>query len=253
MRLELIHGDKILSEADWKKRLSTAALTAAIGTAGALGVKNAFKSPQASERPIRNVQKQEDPAEEPEDPIEEPTRRGFNYDDFRTRLEQFEGTPRNRAYRIGNRGEIDIAVGHAMYNPNNTNPTAVSRRIFQDLFGNDVDFDEVLAGRVELTDDQVEDLVDNDVDEHLNRARRAIDGFDEYPDAVQFAIVDGVYRGDLGPATIGLINNGNWGRVADENLNHRGYRTANTRGLSGIRTRMNANAAAYRAYAEEVE
>jgi len=169
----------------------------------------------------------------------------FDLDALRTRLERNEGN-RNRAFRIGNEGEIDIGMGHVMSHPHHNNPTARSRRVFQSLFGNSVDFDRVLRGQDTLSQGQLNQLNDYEINEHLERARARFPQFDTYPQNAQFAILDAIYRGDMGPATARLINSGDYEEAVEEYLNHRGYQTAVQRGLSGIRRRMEDNQAGLR-------
>jgi len=184
------------------------------------------------------------------------------YDNFRQKLINNEGLV-TRANPIGNRGEIDIGVGHAMLNPNNGDTreqqTAVSRKIFNKLFGNSVNFDAVLRGQQELTEEQVEQLTKHDINEHLDRARRLFRDprrFDSLPQYLQEALLDGVYRGDIGtratPKTVKLMNENNWAAAGKEYLNHRGYQNAIRNNLRGIRPRMEANQRAILQYAKEL-
>ena len=76
---------------------------------------------------------------------------------------------------------------------------------------------------------------------------RLVPNFGDLDDAAQAAVVDARFRGDLGPNTARLINQAAPGtQIADEYLNHDGYRNAADRGLQGIRTRMDANAEIFR-------
>jgi len=184
------------------------------------------------------------------------------YDSFRQKLIDNEGLV-TKANPIGNKGEIDIGIGHAMLNPNNgktkAQQTAVSRRIFSNLFGNTVNFDAVLNGQQELTQDQIEMLTKHDIEEHLNRAKNLFkdrNRFASLPQYLQEALLDGVYRGDIGtratPNTVRLMNENNWNAAAKEYINHRGYRDAIKNNLAGIRPRMEANQKAMLQYAREL-
>jgi len=211
---------------------------------------------QQVQNDINNQPKQEVTEQAPTQ--KEPT----GFDQFRQKLIDNEGFV-TKANSVGKRGEIDIGVGHAMLNPNNgktrAQQTAVSRRIFSKLFGNTVNFDAVLNGQQELTNDQVEQLLKHDIEEHSNRAKRLFKNpnhFDSLPSYLQAALLDGVYRGDIGtratPNTVRLMNSNNWAAAAKEYLNHKGYRNARQRGLGGIRTRMEANQKAMFQYAREL-
>jgi len=227
------------------------AAAAGAGLASTVGPEVA-KHLQDTEEPTRKVSEPPKiPKTEPEDsnldlqpaisaPQEPVEPHQFNYADFRDRLEVNEGNTRH-AHRVGDTNEIDIGMGHVMFHPHHTNPTANSRRVFRQLFGNSVDFDAVLRGQQDLSERQLELLNNYEIDRHLLRARRRFPYFDNYPQEAQFAILDAIYRGDMGPRTASLINQGRFEDAAEEYLNHRGYRTATSRGLSGIRRRMEAN------------
>jgi GH24 family phage-related lysozyme (muramidase) len=175
---------------------------------------------------------------------------GFNYATFRQRLSQFEGY-RNRVYDDG-RGVMTIGIGHAMGRSANDQFAQRSRNLFRQLFGNNVNWDRVFRGRAQLTNDQVNALADADIDVHLDRARAQFPNFNTYPGYIQQALADSMYRGDMGPRTARLINDGDWGAAADEYINRQDYQNATRLGIPGIRTRMNANRAAFQQYAREL-
>ena len=165
---------------------------------------------------------------------------GFDKDAFKIRLKRNEGN-NPRAYQVGNTKEIDIGMGHVMRFPDGKNPTAQSRSTFRRLFGDTVNFDQVLSGQAELSAGQLDQLNDYEIDKHLARAKRRLPQFDTYPQEAQFAILDAIYRGDMGKDTTDFINAGNFSEAVEEYLNHRGYQTAVQRGLPGIRRRMEEN------------
>ena len=82
------------------------------------------------------------------------------------------------------------------------------------------------------------------------QARDWIPRFDNYPKYVREAILNAMYRGDLGPKTRGLINAGKWSQVSKEYLNHSNY--INPGRYGGVRDRMKGNADAFDRYAKEV-
>ena len=184
------------------------------------------------------------------------------YDSFRQKLVDNEGLV-TKANPIGDKGEIDIGIGHAMLNPNDgktkAQQTAVSRKIFSELFGNTVNFDAVLNGQQEIRPEQVEQLAKHDINKHLNRAKnlfRDKNLFDRLPQYLQEALLDGVYRGDIGikatPQTVRFMNANNWAAAAKEYLRHDGYKNAIKNNLAGIRPRMEANQKAMFQYAREL-
>jgi len=140
-------------------------------------------------------------------------------------------------------GKATIGIGHLIERGDKT--------LFQKLFGRDVDFNGITAGRVALTDSQVKDLFDHDVVEHLERARKIVPKFDLLPDHAQVAIMNATYRGDLtgSPRTVRLINMGRWQDAAEEYLRHEEYLARKAKGNDGVVQRMERNAATFRSMA----
>lgn len=163
----------------------------------------------------------------------------------------FEGR-RNRVYdarpRDPNIYERTIGVGHNL-------DRGDSRETFEELFGNNVNYDAVYSGSAVLSDNQIDRLLQHDIEERVRRARRDVRGFDTLPDYLRQALVDMAYRGDLGnsPNTVRLMNAGNWGEAADEYINRREYRDAEANGMGGIINRMNSNQARILRYADELD
>ena len=83
----------------------------------------------------------------------------------------------------------------------------------------------------------------------MPRGEKSI-GFDGFPKYVRSAILNALYRGDLGPKTISLINQGKWSKVKAEYLNHDNYK--NPGRYPGVRTRMQENGNAFEKYANEL-
>jgi len=176
----------------------------------------------------------------------------FDFNVFRNRLHGFEGYT-TQANPVGNKGEIDISMGHVMYNPNNPNPTERSRKIFIQLFGNKVNFDNVLSGKSSLTTEQANQLANYEIHQHLIRAKNIFPQFDNYPQYVQNALLDSVYRGDMTPKVSTLVNSGQWDKAAKEYINRQDYRNAEHMNIRGIIPRMNRNKNAFLAYAKETQ
>ena len=70
---------------------------------------------------------------------------------------------------------------------------------------------------------------------------------------MKIAIINAVYRGDIGTKTAQLIKNKDWCKVADEYLNHNGYKNCVANGMSGIKKRMDWNAEQFRSMCDENE
>jgi GH24 family phage-related lysozyme (muramidase) len=165
----------------------------------------------------------------------------FDLARFAKHIRKYEGFA-NRMYNDP-RGNPTIGIGHLLKDDD--------RELFQKLFGNLVNFDSIMESQQALTDEQVYQLAKYDVDEHLKRAQKTFKDFDSYPYYLQEALLDSVYRGDTGPKTISLINNGNWAHVPAEYLNRYDYKNAKKLNVPGIIGRMNKNAAAFAKWAYE--
>ena len=80
-------------------------------------------------------------------------------------------------------------------------------------------------------------------------AKKKVSGFDSYPQYVKNAIINGLYRGDLGSKTIGNINSGDWKAASVEYLNHSNARS----GPDQIKRRMKTNALAFSHYGKQLD
>ena len=137
-------------------------------------------------------------------------------------------------------GKPTIGIGHYL------NSSEQDRNLFKTLFGNTVDYNKVLNGQQKLSSDQIEKLFNVDVKVKEKLASSIISNFNSLPNSVKNAIINALYRGDLGPKTIGLINSGKWDSVAKEYLDHKNART----GPEQIKRRMNTNAMAFAQFAK---
>jgi len=231
MKLECLYEDY-----DFKKTLKGMGVGATLGAAGmAPFLYSGHTDDPSPKSPSAAVDDDESGGYHQEPRVE----RGIDTNYIAKYVKEHEGF-RNRVYDDGV-GNLTIGVGHLI--------TPKSRQIFDDLFGDSVDYDNIIAGRDALSDKQVLKLFKHDLKEHIERARRLIGDFDEYPDYMQAALVDAVYRGDLGPRTRSLLNQGKYREAAVEYLNHNQYRNARELGIPGIITRMNKNRDAMLKYA----
>jgi GH24 family phage-related lysozyme (muramidase) len=133
-----------------------------------------------------------------------------------------------------------IGIGHYLNN------SQEDRQLFKALFGDTVNYDKVLNGQQKLTDDQIEKLFNVDVKIKEKLASKKISNFTSLPTYVKNAVINALYRGDIGPKTIGLMNSGDWVNAAKEYLNHKNAKS----GPSQIQRRMNTNAIAFAQYAK---
>ena len=112
----------------------------------------------------------------------------------------------------------------------------------------------VLSGRTPLSDSQMMQLFNYDVQAKIALARSKVKNYDSLPVYVQNAIVDGFFRGDLAgsPKTLDLMNEGDFSAAAIEYLNNKEYRESKTDG-TGVAPRMERNATAYSTYGAQVQ
>ena len=153
-------------------------------------------------------------------------------------ISHWEGK-RDKVYN-DSEGKPTIGIGHYL------NGSEQDRNLFKSLFGNAVDYNKVLNGQQKLSSDQIEKLFNVDVKIKEKLASSKINNFNNLPNSVKNAIINALYRGDLGPKTIALMNDGKWDSVAKEYLNHKNART----GPEQIKRRMNTNAMAFAQFAK---
>lgn len=85
-----------------------------------------------------------------------------------------------------------------------------------------------------------ERLLDRDVRTRISSIRKVLPAFSTFPESLQDAIFSEHYRGSImdSPKTRRLINEGRYREAAKEFLNNEEYRTAEAKGIAGIRPRM---------------
>jgi len=101
-----------------------------------------------------------------------------------------------------------------------------------------------------ISANQAEELLTKGIQQHEERARAMVTKYDSLPDYVRRAIVNAVYRGDLGPNAAKLMNAEKWSEVSAEYLNHPNYK--NPGKFRGVVKRMKSNADAFDTYAKEI-
>jgi GH24 family phage-related lysozyme (muramidase) len=102
-----------------------------------------------------------------------------------------------------------------------------------------------------ISDSKANQLLELGIKKEENEVRRLIPKYDKYPRYVRIALLNAKYRGDLGPATIKLINQNKWSIVSKEYLNHPNYK--NPGKYPGVVKRMKSNADAFDRYAKELK
>lgn len=155
---------------------------------------------------------------------------------------------RNMVYDpIPNDGKYEPTIGVGYYLGGKDSREKFSR-ILPEL-----DFDLVYKGKKKLSNEQIDRLFSVDLEQYIERTRKSIPAFDEYPPYLQSALVDGFYRGCLAgsPKTLRYINEGRFDQAANEYLNHQEYNLAKVSNKQGIRKRMEKNRDAILRYASE--
>ena len=100
-----------------------------------------------------------------------------------------------------------------------------------------------------ITDLEATQLLKKDIAAKERLAKSKMPKFDTFPEYVKNAIINAMYRGDLGPKTIKLINANQWDKVSSEYLNNKNYKSG---GYAQIKARMKSNTDAFSRYSTEV-
>jgi len=148
---------------------------------------------------------------------------------------------RNSVYK-DTENKPTIGIGHYLNN------SEQDKQLFKLLFGDSIDYNKVLNGQQKLSDEQIEKLFNSDIKIKEKVASNKITNFNSLPISVKNAIINGLYRGDLGPKTIALMNSGKWDSVSKEYLNHKNARS----GPEQIKRRMQTNASAFDQFAKKI-
>lgn len=89
-----------------------------------------------------------------------------------------------------------------------------------------------------LTDNEAEKLLEKDIRAKISLAKSKIKNFDSLPLTVKIAVINSLFRGDMGPKTMSLLSQNKFADAAREYLNHREYRTTKNQ---GVKKRMDWN------------
>ena len=147
----------------------------------------------------------------------------------------------NKVYK-DSAGLPTIGIGHYLTN------SKQDKQLFKSLFGDSVDYNDILKGKEELEDDEILKLFNVDVKIKEKLAKMKIPNFNSYPQYIKNAIICGLYRGDLGPKTITHINSGDWQKASIEYVNHENARS----GPDQVKRRMKTNALAFSHYGKQL-
>lgn len=100
-----------------------------------------------------------------------------------------------------------------------------------------------------ITDIEATQLLKKDIAAKQHLAKSKMPKFDKFPEYVRDAIINAMYRGDLGPKTIKLINSNQWNKVSAEYLNNKNYKSG---GYAQIKDRMKNNADAFDRFSKKI-
>ena len=146
-------------------------------------------------------------------------------------ISQWEGL-RTSVYK-DHSGNPTIGIGHYL------DGSETDKNLIKTVFSGKINYDDLLNGKQSLTKDQVEKLFNVDVKIKERLAAKRIPAYSTFDQNTKNAIVNALYRGDLGPKTIKLINAKDWKTAAVEYLNHPNAKS----GPEQIKRRMKTNAA----------
>jgi len=163
---------------------------------------------------------------------------------FRDKVKSWEGP-----------GPVDAKGNHLAYDDENPDvplkPGAPVKGTITIGYGTTATVLPTLKPGMKITPSAAEQLLTKGIKEHEAKAIRLIPKYKRYPKYVQEAILNAIYRGDLGPNTIETINKGQWSKVSAMYLQHPNY--TNPGELRGVVTRMKSNADAFDKYAKELK
>lgn len=89
-----------------------------------------------------------------------------------------------------------------------------------------------------ISDKKAEELLKDDIRSKIQTAKRNMRNFDSFPIELKVAILNGLYRGDMGTKTMQHLAVNDFGAAAQEYLNHKEYRTTTKK---GVKRRMEYN------------
>ena len=150
-------------------------------------------------------------------------------------------------------GKVTDATGlHVSYDDETGRPVRSPREVKGVLtigYGTTKTIFPELKPGLKISEKQADKLLSKGIEIIETSVKQKIPKYDSYPRYVRMAIMNASYRGDLGPATIKLINQGAWDKVSKEYLNHKNYTSPGS--LTGVVKRMKSNADAFDRYAKE--
>ena len=152
-------------------------------------------------------------------------------------------------------GPLDANNNHLAYDDEYPEKAAQpGKRIFGTLtigYGTTDSVFEKLKPGMKISPAKADELLTIGIAEHEVRARSLVPKFDSLPKYVRMAILNAVYRGDLGPKSAAAMNSGDWNLAAELYLQHKNF--TNPGRFTGVVERMQSNADAFNKYAVELK
>lgn len=215
----------------WMRNIGRLASTAGLATALTLGnPTNAASKQTNAPAPVSAIQlatnKQTNNAAQSSIPKTNTSTNASMFD----YISKWEGL-RTKTY-LDHKKNPTVGIGHFL------NDTESDRLLIKSLFGGTVNYDDLLNGKQQLSTNQVQKLFNADVKIKEKLASRLMPDYNNFNQETKNAVINGLYRGDLGKKTIDLINKNQWNSAADEYLNHKNFKS----GPDQIKRRMKSNA-----------
>jgi len=145
------------------------------------------------------------------------------------------------SYLVPGEAKPTIGHGHQMVKGD--------RELFSKLFGDTVNYDDLLGGKTALTEKQMDTLARRDVKWKYRELQEALPNLKTFSDDLVVSLADSYFRGGLpkSPKTLELLKEGKFSEASKEFLNHKGYRESKggfgEKGhLPGIAKRMEIHA-----------
>lgn len=145
------------------------------------------------------------------------------------------------SYLVPGEAKPTIGHGHQMIEGD--------RELFSKLFGNTVNYDDLLGGKTALTEKQMDALARRDAKWKYRELQEALPNLKTFSDDLIVSLADSYFRGGLSgsPKTLGLLKEGKFSEASKEFLNNKEYRQSKEgygeKGhLPGIAKRMEIHA-----------
>jgi len=145
------------------------------------------------------------------------------------------------SYLVPGEARPTIGHGHQMIKGD--------RELFSELFGNTVNYDDLLGGKTALTEKQMDALARRDTKWKYRELQEALPNLKTFSDDLTVSLADSHFRGGLSgsPKTLGLLKEGKFSEASKEFLDNEEYRQSKggfgEKGhLPGIAKRMEIHA-----------